>query len=484
MIPPNISTTKTCDSGRVHGGGVCPARVARGATIQLVVEGVSKRFGGVVAVAGRLARRAARQHRLHHRPERRRQDLAAQHDLGLLQARHRPRRRSRAATSPSKKPSEIAALGVARTFQNIALFSGLTVLDNLMLGRHVRMSSGVLASVIYWGLAQSEEIAPPRGLRGDHRVPEAAGSAQAADRGAGLRPAQARRARPRAGARAQGAAARRADGRHEPGREGGHGALRPRREPGARRHRRPDRARHGRGHGHLRPRRRARPRPRDRRGHAGRGAARSRRSSQAYLGTSKSGAERMSLVDGSATDTLPKLLQRNAERRSRRAPACARRTAASGRPTPGADYRDHVRDFALGLAALGFERGDKLSVVGDNRPRSTAPSSRRRRWAALPCRSTRIRSPRELVYVLNHAEISVIVAEDQEQVDKVLSLQGPAAEACAGRLRRSARPVRPTTIRSCSPSPSVLEAGRDVRQAQPGLLRARAGQGRGRRHRR
>jgi branched-chain amino acid transport system ATP-binding protein len=57
-----------------------------------------------------------------------------------------------------KRPSDIAALGVARTFQNIALFGGLTVLDNLMLGRHVRMHSGVLGCVLYWGLAQREEI--------------------------------------------------------------------------------------------------------------------------------------------------------------------------------------------------------------------------------------------------------------------------------------------------------------------------------------
>jgi len=55
-------------------------------------------------------------------------------------------------------PSRIAELGVARTFQNIALFWGMTVLDNLMLGRHVHMKSGVLSSFVYWGLAQKEEV--------------------------------------------------------------------------------------------------------------------------------------------------------------------------------------------------------------------------------------------------------------------------------------------------------------------------------------
>jgi branched-chain amino acid transport system ATP-binding protein len=56
-------------------------------------------------------------------------------------------------------PSRVAERGIARTFQNIALFKGMTVLDNLMLGRHVRMKAGVLASFVYWGFAQKEEIA-------------------------------------------------------------------------------------------------------------------------------------------------------------------------------------------------------------------------------------------------------------------------------------------------------------------------------------
>ncbi len=56
------------------------------------------------------------------------------------------------------RPSRIAALGIARTFQNIALFGGLSVLDNVMLGRHVHMRAGALASLLYWGPAQREEI--------------------------------------------------------------------------------------------------------------------------------------------------------------------------------------------------------------------------------------------------------------------------------------------------------------------------------------
>jgi branched-chain amino acid transport system ATP-binding protein len=56
------------------------------------------------------------------------------------------------------RPADIAALGIARTFQNIALFGGMTVLDNVMLGRHVRMKSGVLAAFLYWGWTRREEI--------------------------------------------------------------------------------------------------------------------------------------------------------------------------------------------------------------------------------------------------------------------------------------------------------------------------------------
>src|SRR5689334_4207425 len=125
---------------------------------QLVVEGVSKRFGGVVAV----------------------QDVSLEVPRGSIVSIIGPNGAGKTSLLnmisgfykpdtgrvvlegkdiTQKKPSDIAALGIARTFQNIALFSGLTVLDNLMLGRHVRMKAGVIASVIYWGMAQKEDIA-------------------------------------------------------------------------------------------------------------------------------------------------------------------------------------------------------------------------------------------------------------------------------------------------------------------------------------
>ena len=55
-------------------------------------------------------------------------------------------------------PSRIATLGVARTFQNIALFRGMTVLDNLMLGRHVHMRTGALSAMLRFGPALREEV--------------------------------------------------------------------------------------------------------------------------------------------------------------------------------------------------------------------------------------------------------------------------------------------------------------------------------------
>ena len=126
-------------------------------TVQMSVDDVSKRFGGVTAVDGIsitvpqgaivsiIGPNGAGKTSL----------------LNMISGFYKPdtgRITLEGRDITSLRPSAIAGLGVARTFQNIALFSGLTVLDNLMLGRHVRMKAGVLSSVIYWGMAQKEDI--------------------------------------------------------------------------------------------------------------------------------------------------------------------------------------------------------------------------------------------------------------------------------------------------------------------------------------
>ena len=59
---------------------------------------------------------------------------------------------------PALRPYQVARQGIARTFQNIALFDGMTVLDNIMTGRLTKMKSGLVAQALWWGSAEREEI--------------------------------------------------------------------------------------------------------------------------------------------------------------------------------------------------------------------------------------------------------------------------------------------------------------------------------------
>ena len=59
---------------------------------------------------------------------------------------------------PRMRPYIAASQGIARTFQNVALFKGMSTLDNIMTGRTLKMRTGILGQAVYWGWSQKEEI--------------------------------------------------------------------------------------------------------------------------------------------------------------------------------------------------------------------------------------------------------------------------------------------------------------------------------------
>ena len=124
---------------------------------QLVVDNASKRFGGVRAVEGVSITVEYGQIASIIGPN----GAGKTSMLNMISGFYKPDTgsiRFEGHDITGARPAEVAALGIARTFQNIALFAGMTVLDNIMLGRHVHMRSGVLSSLVYWGLAQREEV--------------------------------------------------------------------------------------------------------------------------------------------------------------------------------------------------------------------------------------------------------------------------------------------------------------------------------------
>ncbi|MEP6767491.1 MAG: ABC transporter ATP-binding protein [Acidobacteriota bacterium] len=81
--------------------------------------------------------------------------------LNVLNGVYHPRRGMitfRGERRRRMKPYDAAKQGIARTFQNIALFKGMSVLDNIMAGRNLKMRCGILAQAIYKGPAQAEEL--------------------------------------------------------------------------------------------------------------------------------------------------------------------------------------------------------------------------------------------------------------------------------------------------------------------------------------
>ncbi|SEN22677.1 long-chain acyl-CoA synthetase [Mesobacillus persicus] len=87
------------------------------------------------------------------------------------------------------------------------------------------------------------------------------------------------------------------------------------------------------------------------------------------------------------------------------------------------EYLHKVKFFSLGLAKLGLVRGDKLGIIGDNRPEWVISEMAAQSLGGISVGIYQESLTNELSYILNDCEASIVVAEDQEQVDKLLEIK-------------------------------------------------------------
>ena len=120
-------------------------------------------------------------------------------------------------------------------------------------------------------------------------------------------------------------------------------------------------------------------------------------------------------------DTFPKLLIQNAQTIGER-PAVRHKDLGIWQTWSWAQVLEEVRAFSVGLEELGLKRGDNFAVIGANRPRLYWAMCAGQALGAVPVPIYADSVADEMAYVLEHAEIALVVAEDQEQVDKVLSV--------------------------------------------------------------
>ncbi|MEM9147540.1 MAG: AMP-binding protein [Pseudomonadota bacterium] len=121
-------------------------------------------------------------------------------------------------------------------------------------------------------------------------------------------------------------------------------------------------------------------------------------------------------------DTFPKLLAHNARARGSR-PACREKEFGIWQSWSWAEVETEIRALALGLVTLGLRPGDRMAIIGTNRPRLYWSMVACQMAGGVPVPVYQDSVAEEMAYILDHCEARFVLAEDQEQVDKVLSVQ-------------------------------------------------------------
>ena len=122
-----------------------------------------------------------------------------------------------------------------------------------------------------------------------------------------------------------------------------------------------------------------------------------------------------------AENTFPKLLIRNAQLFADR-PAYRHKNLGVWQVWSWSEVLREVRAFSVGLSELGLKRGDKLAIIGTNRPRLYWAMCAAQALGAVPVPLYADSVAEEMAYILDHSEVTLAVVEDQEQVDKILTV--------------------------------------------------------------
>ena len=173
-------------------------------------------------------------------------------------------------------------------------------------------------------------------------------------------------------------------------------------------------------------------------------------------------------------DTFPKLLLAHAHQRPTR-PAIREKDYGIWQSWSWVEVAAEVEALAAGLKALDFAGGNKLAIIGDNRPRLYWAIAAAQALGGVPVPVYQDSIAEEMAYVLDHAEVRFAIVEDQEQVDKLVAIKDrcPLLEAviyCDPRgLRHYPQPYLHSYAR-------IIEQGRTFAAAHPGFFASEAAQ--------
>lgn len=189
------------------------------------------------------------------------------------------------------------------------------------------------------------------------------------------------------------------------------------------------------------------------------------------------GREREVRLAAKLGDTFPKILIENARIRGHR-PAIREKDYGIWQTWTWAEVAAQVRAFACGLNALGLAPGDKLAIIGDNRPQLYWSIVAAQALGAVPVPLYQDAVAEEMQYILEHTEARYAVVADQEQVDKLIEIKDrcPNLEAIIYEDPRGLRHYDHTFLHNYA---DVQEQGRMRDQADPAFYPGMVARGRG-----